>query len=70
MYMYVQFEYSNSVYTCRIAPSLDPNDFILVHIYIHIQLLYLIRDRANICKLVHMPAQSGNTQVLTRMRRG
>ena len=33
MYMYVQFEYSNSVYTCCIAPSLDPNDFILVHTY-------------------------------------
>ncbi|CAI8054870.1 Mitochondrial tRNA methylthiotransferase CDK5RAP1 [Geodia barretti] len=34
------------------------------------ELLYLIRERANVCNLVHMPAQSGNTEVLKRMRRG
>lgn len=33
-------------------------------------LLYLMRDRYNICKCIHMPAQSGNSEVLQRMRRG
>ncbi|GLJ05396.1 hypothetical protein SUGI_0017520 [Cryptomeria japonica] len=33
-------------------------------------LLYLMRDRHNICKSIHLPAQSGNTNVLERMRRG
>ncbi|XP_074308123.1 CDK5RAP1-like protein [Silene latifolia] len=33
-------------------------------------LLYLMRDRHNICKCIHMPAQSGNSLVLQRMRRG
>ncbi|KAK9678385.1 hypothetical protein RND81_11G207700 [Saponaria officinalis] len=33
-------------------------------------LLYLMRDRHNICKSIHMPAQSGNSLVLERMRRG
>jgi len=33
-------------------------------------LLRLIRDRPNVCKQIHMPAQSGNTEVLDRMRRG
>jgi MiaB/RimO family radical SAM methylthiotransferase len=33
-------------------------------------LLLLIRDRPNICKQIHMPAQSGSTEVLNRMRRG
>uniref|UniRef100_A0A803L6Z0 CDK5RAP1-like protein n=2 Tax=Chenopodium quinoa TaxID=63459 RepID=A0A803L6Z0_CHEQI len=33
-------------------------------------LLYLMRDRYNICKSVHLPAQSGNSEVLQRMRRG
>lgn len=33
-------------------------------------LLYLMRDRANICKQIHLPAQSGSTAVLERMRRG
>ena len=28
------------------------------------------RERDNICKLIHMPAQSGNTDILKRMRRG
>ena len=37
---------------------------------VSLQLLYLIRERDNICKLIHMPAQSGNTDVLKRMRRG
>ncbi|TMW67745.1 hypothetical protein Poli38472_007417 [Pythium oligandrum] len=30
----------------------------------------LMRERPNICKSIHMPAQSGNTEVLNRMRRG
>ena len=33
-------------------------------------LLYLIRERDNICKMIHMPAQSGSSAVLARMRRG
>ncbi|KAJ6813539.1 CDK5RAP1-like protein [Iris pallida] len=33
-------------------------------------LLYLMRDRHNICKSIHMPAQTGSTTVLERMRRG
>ncbi|XP_057542224.1 CDK5RAP1-like protein [Amaranthus tricolor] len=33
-------------------------------------LLYLMRDRHNICKSIHLPAQSGNSEVLERMRRG
>ncbi|XP_078442119.1 methylthiotransferase [Wolffia australiana] len=33
-------------------------------------LLVLMRDRHNICKNIHLPAQSGNTAVLERMRRG
>lgn len=34
------------------------------------QLLYLMRDRSNICKQIHLPAQSGSSAVLDRMRRG
>ncbi|XP_006663020.2 CDK5RAP1-like protein [Oryza brachyantha] len=34
------------------------------------ELLYLMRDRHNVCKLIHMPAQTGSTAVLERMRRG
>lgn len=33
-------------------------------------LLALIRDRPNVCKQVHMPAQSGDTELLRLMRRG
>lgn len=33
-------------------------------------LLYLMRDRDNICKQIHLPAQSGSSAVLERMRRG
>nr|CAG8480332.1 12724_t:CDS:10 [Entrophospora candida] len=35
-----------------------------------IELLKLIAERPNICKQIHLPVQSGNTQVLKRMRRG
>ena len=42
----------------------------LTSLSVSLQLLYLIRERDNICKLIHMPAQSGNTDVLKRMRRG
>ncbi|CAG8783195.1 15773_t:CDS:2, partial [Dentiscutata erythropus] len=34
-----------------------------------IELLKLISERPNICNQVHLPAQSGNTKVLERMRR-
>lgn len=30
----------------------------------------MIKSKPNICKSLHMPAQSGNTAVLERMRRG
>lgn len=33
------------------------------------QLLSLMRERPNICKQIHLPAQSGNSAVLQRMRR-
>ncbi|TYJ14272.1 hypothetical protein E1A91_A10G106600v1 [Gossypium mustelinum] len=34
------------------------------------ELLYVMRDRHNICKCIHLPAQTGSTTVLERMRRG
>nr|XP_043607545.1 CDK5RAP1-like protein [Erigeron canadensis] len=34
------------------------------------ELLYIMRDRHNICKNIHLPAQSGNSNMLERMRRG
>ena len=34
------------------------------------EFLYLMRDRHNICNYIHLPAQSGNSAVLERMRRG
>ncbi|XP_023174270.1 CDK5RAP1-like protein [Drosophila hydei] len=34
------------------------------------EVLHVIRDYPNVCKQLHLPAQSGNTAVLTRMRRG
>lgn len=34
------------------------------------ELLYLMRERHNICKSIHLPAQTGSTTVLERMRRG
>lgn len=34
------------------------------------EVLEVIRDRDNICKQIHLPAQSGNNTVLERMRRG
>lgn len=34
------------------------------------ELLYVMRDRFNICKSIHLPAQSGSSTVLERMRRG
>ncbi|GAA0155268.1 hypothetical protein LIER_13034 [Lithospermum erythrorhizon] len=33
-------------------------------------LLYVMRDRFNICNSIHLPAQSGSSAVLERMRRG
>ncbi|PKA58307.1 CDK5RAP1-like protein [Apostasia shenzhenica] len=34
------------------------------------ELLHLMKDRNNICKSIHLPAQSGSNSVLQRMRRG
>ncbi|XP_033363570.1 CDK5RAP1-like protein [Bombus vosnesenskii] len=34
------------------------------------EVLQLIAERPNICKQIHLPAQSGNSAVLERMRRG
>uniref|UniRef100_A0A672FFN6 Mitochondrial tRNA methylthiotransferase CDK5RAP1 n=1 Tax=Salarias fasciatus TaxID=181472 RepID=A0A672FFN6_SALFA len=34
------------------------------------EVLHLIADRANICKQIHLPAQSGSNRVLQAMRRG
>ncbi|GKU99236.1 hypothetical protein SLEP1_g12109 [Rubroshorea leprosula] len=34
------------------------------------ELLYIMQDRHNICKYIHLPAQSGSSKVLERMRRG
>lgn len=34
------------------------------------QVLHLIEERANICKQIHLPAQSGSSTVLQAMRRG
>ncbi|XP_043653594.1 CDK5RAP1-like protein [Drosophila teissieri] len=34
------------------------------------EVLEVIRDHPNVCKQLHLPVQSGNTQVLERMRRG
>ncbi|KAK4741454.1 hypothetical protein SAY87_025042 [Trapa incisa] len=34
------------------------------------ELLYIMRDRHNVCKYIHLPAQSGSSSVLERMRRG
>lgn len=34
------------------------------------ELLQLMAERGNVCSQLHMPAQSGNTAVLERMRRG
>ena len=34
------------------------------------ELLRVINDRPNVCKQIHMPAQSGSTSVLAAMRRG
>lgn len=35
-----------------------------------ISLLHLIKNKKNICKQIHLPAQSGSSSVLERMRRG
>lgn len=34
------------------------------------ELLHMMAERPNVCSQLHMPAQSGNTEVLERMRRG
>ncbi|XP_026321396.1 CDK5RAP1-like protein [Hyposmocoma kahamanoa] len=34
------------------------------------EVLQIIKERPNICKALHLPAQSGSTEVLQRMRRG
>ena len=37
---------------------------------VHLQVLYLIRDRPNVCNQLHLPAQSGSSRMLDLMRRG
>ncbi|XP_065218104.1 CDK5RAP1-like protein isoform X2 [Planococcus citri] len=34
------------------------------------EVLYMIKERPNICKSIHLPAQSGNSVILEKMRRG
>lgn len=34
------------------------------------EVLQLIAERPNICKEIHLPAQSGNSRILEKMRRG
>ncbi|KAJ2487241.1 hypothetical protein EV174_000648 [Coemansia sp. RSA 2320] len=34
------------------------------------ELLYVIRDNANVCRSIHLPLQSGSSSCLERMRRG
>ncbi|XP_039265335.2 mitochondrial tRNA methylthiotransferase CDK5RAP1-like [Styela clava] len=34
------------------------------------EVLQIVKDRSNICKQLHMPAQSGSTAILEKMRRG
>ncbi|KAG6439334.1 hypothetical protein O3G_MSEX000685, partial [Manduca sexta] len=34
------------------------------------EVLQVISERSNICKMLHLPAQSGSSAVLERMRRG
>ncbi|CAL9027165.1 unnamed protein product [Prunus brigantina] len=34
------------------------------------ELLYIMRDRPNVCKSIHLPAQTGSSTGLERMRRG
>ncbi|XP_076371810.1 mitochondrial tRNA methylthiotransferase CDK5RAP1 [Tachypleus tridentatus] len=34
------------------------------------ELLHVIKEQSNICKVLHLPAQSGSSEVLQRMRRG
>ena len=35
-----------------------------------VQVLQVIHDRVNICRSIHLPAQSGSSRVLEAMRRG
>lgn len=44
--------------------------FLSINLPIPTQVLQLIKERRNICKMLHLPAQSGNSEVLERMRRG
>ena len=41
-----------------------------MHRHCVVQVLQLIEERGNICKQIHLPAQSGSSQVLKAMRRG
>jgi len=38
--------------------------------FVCLQVLEVVRDRHNISSWMHLPAQSGNSEVLERMRRG
>lgn len=41
-----------------------------IHIHAVQQVLEVIRKRPNVCKAIHLPAQSGNNEILEKMRRG
>lgn len=47
--------------------SVSPAHLVCVSI---LQVLHLIAERGNICKQIHLPAQSGSSRVLKAMRRG
>ena len=62
---------SQSVEHCNISPSAwQCIVTAVVFLMSWLQLLHLIRERLNICSQIHLPAQSGNSSMLTRMRRG
>ena len=44
--------------------------FVIIFTITSFQVLHLMRERANICNQIHLPAQSGNNDILERMQRG
>ena len=59
------FHFSNNLLFLFFPIFLKKNYSIIVD-----ELLDLVNSRANVCAQLHVPAQSGNTEVLDRMRRG
>lgn len=57
-------------------PKDFPDDVPFAHVYhanialtLLMKLLQVIKERPNVCKSIHLPAQSGSSDVLARMRR-